>query len=69
MEWQEPMLERRRAEIERTHAEYLRESADTECSINMYRDGTLRRRDKEAGLRQDPQNKKGEAERLRTKKR
>ena len=30
MEWQKPMLERRIADIEKTHAEYLRENADTE---------------------------------------
>ena len=65
MEWQEPMLEMRIAEIERTHAEYLRENADTERSINMYRDGTMRQQNQEAGLRQDAENKKREAEQLR----
>ena len=58
MEWQEPMLERRIPDKEKTHAEYLQENADTESSINMYRDGTMRRRDQEAGLRQDAENKK-----------
>ena len=59
------MLERRKDYIERTHAEYLQESTDTESSINMYRDGTMRQRNQEAGLRQDAENKKREAEQLR----
>ena len=43
----------------------MQENADTEKSINMYRDGTKHRRDQEAGLRQDAENKKREAEQLR----
>ena len=65
MEWHKTLLERRIADIEKTQAEYLRENADTESSINMYRAVTMCRRDQEAGLRRNAKSKKGEAERLR----
>ena len=65
MEWQEPMLEKKMADIEKTRAVYLRESADTEKAIKMYQKGIIRRRDQEAELRQDAENKKREADQLR----
>ena len=65
MEWQEPMLEQRIAEVESSHETYVRENNDTEASINMYRDASRWRREQEAGLRQEAENKKREAERLR----
>ena len=59
------MLEMKMADIEKTCAVYLRESADTERAINMYQRGVIRRRDQEAGLRHDAENKKREADQLR----
>ena len=63
MEWQEPMLEQSIAEIESRHEDYVRENINTETSINMYRDAIWRRRGQEAGLRQQAEDKKREAER------
>ena len=65
MEWQEPMLEQRIAEVSSRHGTYSREKNDTEALINMYRDASRWRRDQETGLRQEAENKKREAERLR----
>ena len=59
------MLEQRIAEVESRHEDYVWENIDTETSINMYRDASRQRRDQEAGLRQEAENKKREAERLR----
>ena len=65
MEWQEPTLEQEIADLERTHAIYLRESADFEGSINRYLSHTTCLRNQEAGLRLDAEHKRREVERLR----
>ena len=65
MEWQEPMLEKKMADIEKTRAVYLRESVDTERATKMYQRGIIRRREQEAELRQDAENMKREAYQLR----
>ena len=59
------MLENKMADIEKTRVVYLRESADTERAIKMNQRGIIRRRDQEAELRQDAENKKREADQLR----
>ena len=65
MEWKEPMLERKIAAIQKTHDKYLRDIENTESHINMYRAVILYRQDRSAGLRQNVERKKGEADRLR----
>ena len=65
MEWQEPMLKKKIAAIQKTHDKYLRDIEDTESHINMYRAVILCQQDRSAGLRRNVERKKGEADRLR----
>ena len=65
IEWQEPMLERKIAALQKTHDKYLRDIEDTKSHINMYRAVILCRQDRSAGLRRNVERKKGEADRLR----
>ena len=65
MKWQELMLEKKMADIDKTRAVYLRESVDTKRATKMYQRGIIRRREQEAELMKDADNMKREDDQLR----
>ena len=65
MEWQEPLLEAKIAAIQKPHDKYLRDIAEIESRMDIYRAVILCRRDHSAGLRRETERKKEEADRLR----